>query len=102
MQVELNRSGSAAFQRRVKLPIEAATGSSQRHSHSLLNIEVLYVERVVFDELAARLNVFAHQTSVKMASVSVRSSSFTSSNVRRSGSIVVSHNCCELISPSPL
>src|SRR5579885_2580368 len=34
---------------------------STRRKKTVLNIEVLHVQRVVFDELASRLHIFAHQ-----------------------------------------
>ena len=68
--------------------------SAERFSNrDELDIQILHVQRVVFDEFAARFNVFAHQRGEDCFAVSAMSSSLTESSVRRSGSMVVCQSC---------
>src|SRR5271165_7315733 len=74
-------------------------------SHVRLDID--YISRFFTSNAFSSMNLRRASTSspisvVKMASVSAMSSSLTERSVRRSGSIVVSHSCVEVISPSPL
>src|SRR6266498_4000391 len=62
-----------------------------------LNIQILHIQRVLFNELPARFDVFAHEGG-EDGSHSARSSSFTERRVRRSGSMVVSQSCGAVIS----
>jgi hypothetical protein len=66
-----------------------------------LDVEVLDVERVVFDEFAAGFDVFAHERGedgLGFGDVF----ELDLSSVRRSGSMVVSQSCVAVISPRPL
>ena len=67
----------------------------------LLDVEVLDVLRVGFDELA-RDGTSSPISTVNRRSAVAASSSVTCSRVRRSGSIVVSHSCEASISARPL
>src|SRR5205807_5272574 len=82
--VDFVRSGVSAGEVPNSL-IERSSDQQQLKS----DIQVLHVQRVVFDELAARFDILAHKRG-KIASQAAISSSFTESSVRRSGSMVVS------------
>jgi hypothetical protein len=81
--------------RKRKIPPDSADG--QRASH----VEVGDAERVLLDEIAARLNLVAHQAAEQVVRL-VRFADLTCSRVRASGSRVVSHSCSAFISPRPL
>ena len=66
-----------------------------------LDVQVLHVERVLLDEVAARLDVVAHQRGEDVVGLDP-SSIFTCSSVRRIGFIVVSASWSGFISPRPL
>ena len=66
-----------------------------------LDVQVPHIQRVVFDELAARFDGVAHQDGEDLVRLD-RVVNLTSSSVRFSGFIVVSQSCSGFISPSPL
>jgi hypothetical protein len=66
-----------------------------------LDVQISYVERVVLDELAPRLDGIAHQHGEDLIRFNA-SSILTCNNVRFSGFMVVSQSCSGFISPRPL
>ena len=79
----------------------ARAGGRATASTALLDIEILDVERVVFDELAPRLDLVAHQRREHQVGFHVIFGADLRS-VRVSGFIVVSHSVSGFISPRPL
>src|SRR6185503_7000733 len=86
---------------------EKATADRAFHEQKISHFLVDQISRFFTSSAFSSMNLRRDSTSspisvVKIFSVSAISSSFTCSKVRRSGSIVVSHSCGDVISPSPL
>ena len=79
------------------MPVLGAVSRTAPYS----DVEVLYIERVVFDEFAARLDLVAHERREHQVSLHVILG-LDCARVRVAGFMVVSHSVSGFISPRPL